>query len=498
MSETKGGGARADREIGTRAVVYTRVSRDDTGKGASNARQREDCEKLADLRGWQVVEVCEDISISAYSGKRRPGWERVLELTRSGQVECVVAWHIDRMTRSMVELERLIVLSESHGVGIATVTGDIDLTTDVGRMVARILAAVARAEVERKGARQRRANLQRASEGIPWRSGWRAFGYEIDGTIVPSEAELVRDSAERVLNGESLRSIARHWQELGVSTPRNDLGAHGWTPRGVKLVLLNPRTCGLMRYKGEVIGRGAWEAIITEETHTLLVAKLTDPARLLRNESNGRAPQNLLTGLARCAVCGGTVDAGSGYKGAAIYQCKSYHVSTPRGAADELVRTAIAATVALVRPGMIVPIPARGVPADLDAETRRLNDRLDSLAKSFAREAITIEQLEAASASIREQQAELERTIEQGQRADRNPYALRAETVHQFLDGDLEAQRGILADFTKITLYPRGRGKRGVPMKHQLSVYVRDGDRTFAAIDEVPAAVKAKATGGTK
>ncbi|MBC7603903.1 MAG: recombinase family protein, partial [Ramlibacter sp.] len=57
-----------------------------------------------------------------------------------------------RMTRSMLDLEALILLAEAKGVGIATATGDIDLTTDVGRMVARILAAVARAEGGRKAA----------------------------------------------------------------------------------------------------------------------------------------------------------------------------------------------------------------------------------------------------------------------------------------------------------------------------------------------------------
>ena len=97
----------------------------------------------------------------------------------------VLAWHLDRLTRNMLDLETLILLAEDHGVGVATVTGDIDLTSDVGRMVARILAAVARAEVERKGARQRRANQQRRAEGKRWTSGWRPFGYELDGTLRP-------------------------------------------------------------------------------------------------------------------------------------------------------------------------------------------------------------------------------------------------------------------------------------------------------------------------
>lgn len=169
-----------------RAVIYTRISRDDTGEGVANQRQEEDCRKLAELRGWDVVGVEADISISGYSGKTRPGWNRVLDMIRGGEVEVVIAWHMDRMTRSMLDLEKLILLADEHGVGISTVTGDIDLTTDVGRMVARILAAVARAEVERKGARQKRANEQRARKGEFRSSGFRPFGYTMEGEVLAS------------------------------------------------------------------------------------------------------------------------------------------------------------------------------------------------------------------------------------------------------------------------------------------------------------------------
>ncbi len=58
-----------------RCVIYTRVSRDDTGEGRSNERQEEVCRKLADLRGWEVVSVEADISVSAYSGTHRPAWQ---------------------------------------------------------------------------------------------------------------------------------------------------------------------------------------------------------------------------------------------------------------------------------------------------------------------------------------------------------------------------------------------------------------------------------------
>jgi site-specific DNA recombinase len=471
-----------------RAVIYTRVSRDDTGEGRSNVRQREDCEKLADLRGWKVVAVEEDISISAYGKKHRPAWQRVLSLVDAGQVDIVIAWHLDRMTRSMVDLEQLIVLAEEHNVGVATVTGDIDLTTDVGRMVARILAAVARAEVERKGARQRRANQQRAAEGLPWQSGWRAFGFQKDGTQVPAESELIRQAVDKVIDGAPLRSIVREWKELGVTTPRSSKGVDGWTHNGIRSILLNPRNAGFATYRGEVIGKGQWEPIISEETHTLLVAKLRDPSRLTRTGgSKGRAASNLLTGIAVCAICEGTVDAGSGHKRKPIYQCKGYHVSTPRGEADEIVRAAVAATIATIRPGGLLPIRDGRPPESLWREAERLRERLDTLSASFARGGITIEQLEAATDSLREQQRDVDDQIAASTAEASTPFALRSESVRNFLGLDLEGQRSILASLATVKLYPRGRGKRNVPITHQVTVHLLAGKRTIPALDQRPA-----------
>jgi DNA invertase Pin-like site-specific DNA recombinase len=69
----------------------------------------------------------------------------------------LTAWCVGRLTP-----EDVIERCERAGVKLATVSSDLDLSTDTGRLVGRILASVARAEVERKGARQRRAYQQAA------------------------------------------------------------------------------------------------------------------------------------------------------------------------------------------------------------------------------------------------------------------------------------------------------------------------------------------------
>lgn len=489
-----------------RVLIYTRVSRDDTGEGKSNARQEEDCRTLAQLRGWEVVEVVDDVSYSAYTGKKRPGWDRVVEAMRSGEIDLVLAWAMDRVTRTVRELTDIVQLGRETGVGIATVHGDYDLSSDTGKLLATLLSAVAEHEVERKGARQRLANRQRAAEGKPWTSGWRAFGFELDGTLIPAEADLIREAADKVLAGAPLRSIVREWKTLGISTPRSSKGVDGWTHNGVRSILLNPRNAGLNTYKGEVIGKGAWEPILSPETHVLLVAKLTDPGRLTRKDSRGRKPSNLLTGIARCTVCKEPVTAGTGYKSRLIYECKSYHVSTPRDDADYIVREAFVRAVRLSRPGLLLPMPDRGVPTQLWAELTAVQDRMNTVAESFAAGVLNAEQMETASTSLQTQRSMVEQQIAEAGANLGIPTS--QDQVEQFEALDLNGQRAVLSRLAVIELHPRGRGRRNVPITHQVTVqlravrrakrgksalsFVKDEDRAtdaeylFTALDELP------------
>lgn len=485
---------------GSRAVIYTRISRDATGEQAGVTRQMEDCEDQAKLKRWTVVARESDNSISAYGDKERPGWERVLRLIQAGEVDVVVCYHIDRLTRNMKDLERLIILAEKHEVGVKTVSGDVDLTSDGGRMVARILAAVARQEVERKGARQKRANQDRASKGIPWASGWRSFGFELDMTQIPHEADLIRKAARDVLAGASLKSIVREWKSLGVTTPRSEKGVDGWTHNGVKSILLNPRNAGLATYRGNVVAAGAWEPIFSEETHHQLVALLTDPKRLARKTgSNGRTPQNLLSAIALCATCGETVHAGSS-NGRPVYKCKAEHVSTPRDQADEIVRTAFAAVASLTLPGTVLDLPQGEDPDGILAEIDALNARQASIAGAFAEGDLPQVAWQKANEAINREKAELEKRLIGTENLGVDARLLQAEGVKKFLEMDLQTQRTVLLRLAEVTLHPRNR-KRNVPIERQVSLFVKTTRgkerRLLPALVEHPDAVKASKEGAS-
>lgn len=417
-----------------------------------------------------MTETLADNSISAYTGKDRPAWRAVLEHVESGSVDVVIAWHIDRMTRSMLDLEQLILLAKRQGVGIATATGDIDLTTDVGRMVARILAAVARAEVERKAARQRLANTQRAHEGKPSTGGARPFGYDRTHMhIVEAEAAAIREGAIQTLAGQSLASIARQWDAAGLVSSRasESKTGKGWTSRGVRGVLLSPRYAGIRSYKGEDIGEGTWPAILDLETHLALKARLLNPARRMGASAKGRTAENLLTGIARCAVCDKTVTA-SKDRTRLVYKCRpSGHVNTPREVADVKAMRDVLLRLSMPDKRVTLVSSEDTESATAKAEEVELLARLDGLAEAFAEGVITRAQLEAGTAKVRARLAELEQVLAQAGEAASALTALRSLTDESSTGETYRTMRQIEHQLGRLSLDELKRRWQGLSLERQ-------------------------------
>lgn len=291
------------------AGVYVRISQDRTGDELGVTRQRQDCEKLAKARGWTVGAVYTDDDVSAFKGRHRPGYEQLLEALKAGTIQAVIAWHPDRLHRSPVELERFITIIESTGAAVATVqAGELDLSTASGRMTARVVGAVARHESEQKSERLKRQREQAALAGKP-HGGKRSYGYR-DGKIVKQEAAVIKKAAARILAGVPLRRVALDLNAADVTAA----GGGRWSSQTLRQVLASPRIAGLRVHRGEVVGPGSWEAIISREDHEALRAILARPGR------SGAPTSSLLGGLLRCGKCGATLHH-SNRKDGRVYLC---------------------------------------------------------------------------------------------------------------------------------------------------------------------------------
>ena len=266
------------------------------------ARQKRACQKLADQRGWSVIDVYEDDDRSAYTGAPRPEYERLLRDIAAGRLAALVAWHPDRLYRRMVELEALVSLLEAHPVEVATVNaGDIDLSTSHGRLQARVAGAVARHESEHKAERLRAKHEEIAERGR-WSGGPRPYGYKPVGDgnleVIAEEAEVIRELSARVLAGESLHSLCRDLEARQIPTAR---GAR-WRPASIGSMLRSPLIAGQRRWHGEGAVRATWEPIIDQGMSAQLRSAL-DP-----RQPRGVTPRvNWLAGILVCGECGQTL-----------------------------------------------------------------------------------------------------------------------------------------------------------------------------------------------
>ncbi|EUA04249.1 resolvase, N terminal domain protein [Mycobacterium kansasii 824] len=98
--------------------------------------------RLCKQRKWTPIEYV-DNDVGASNGKRRPAYEKMLADITDGQIGAVVAWDLDRLHRRPIELERFMDLADTRKLALATVSGDVDLSTAQGRLTARLKGAVA-------------------------------------------------------------------------------------------------------------------------------------------------------------------------------------------------------------------------------------------------------------------------------------------------------------------------------------------------------------------
>lgn len=312
-----------------KAAIYTRISLDREGQELGVKRQREDCIELAKRKGLLIVAEYEDNDrgASTRSKKPRPDWDRMLKAAKNGDFDVIVAYTTSRLTRRPREHEDLIELAENHGISYRFVRSpEFDLNTANGRMVARILAAADAGEAEETGERITRQRKQSRKNGgyigvAPY--GYRNAkvrghdGSEVAGLeVIDSEARVVRSIVHSLLAGISPHHIAKRLNNAGVPTKNN---GKGWTAGTLWWFAHRPEVwAGIVTYRGQVIGDGAWQPIITREEYELLAAlyQRANPHR----RKPGRPSHRMLQRLLRCGKCGSTL-AATGKK--ALYYCVS-------------------------------------------------------------------------------------------------------------------------------------------------------------------------------
>jgi DNA invertase Pin-like site-specific DNA recombinase len=217
----------ADKPKVLRCAIYTRKSTEHGLELEFNSlhAQREACEayiKSQAAEGWRILPTRYDDA--AYSGGNldRPALQRLLKGIDGGQVDVVVVYKIDRLTRSLTDFTKLVEIFEAKDVSFVAITQQFNTTTSMGRLTLNILLSFAQFERELASERVRDKVSASRRKG-KWTGGSVPLGYDSkDKKLVVNqlEAKTVRMIFERYLVLGSLRKLIAELDAKGAVTKR--------------------------------------------------------------------------------------------------------------------------------------------------------------------------------------------------------------------------------------------------------------------------------------
>jgi site-specific DNA recombinase len=319
-----------------KAAIYCRVSTDNQeAEGTSLDSQLKACLDKAQELGYEIRE--EYTIRETYSGLTldRPKLNQLRQWVRDKEVDVVVAYTLDRLSRDPVHFIILQEELERAGVALTMVTEDVD-SSDMGKLIAHIKGFAAKLEAEKIKERTMRGKRARALAGkLPANSHAKLYGYSyVPGKgvgegiryIHEEQAAVVREIYQWLLEGLSTDAITYRLREVGIPTPS---GKGYWIRSTVLKILKNSAYCGktyaftctygmpthrlklaTKRKNTGIIWKpreqwveipNATPAIISEETFNAAQEKLAENRRLAtRNKKH----EYLLGGYIYCARCG--------------------------------------------------------------------------------------------------------------------------------------------------------------------------------------------------
>lgn len=291
-----------------RCAVYTRKSTEEGLDQAFNSldAQAESCGAYILSQageGWTSTgQVYSDGRISG-GHMERPALLSMIEAIEAGQIDIVVVYKVDRLTRSLADFAKLVDVFDRHGVSFVSITQAFNTTTSMGRLTLNVLLSFAQFERE-VTAERIRDKIAASKKRGQWMGGLPPLGYDnINKQLIvnKSEADTVRHIMARYVQLSSVRKLKHELDRDGYVTKKritkkqSQTGGKPFSRGHLYQLLANPIYIGKIRHKGEVYA-GQHEPIIDttlwETVQTTLKANAPKRRRSINIASN-----SLLTGL---------------------------------------------------------------------------------------------------------------------------------------------------------------------------------------------------------
>ena len=225
------------------AGLYIRVSTEDQAReGFSLPEQEKRLRTMCEYKGYEIYKLYKDAGISAKTGNYRPAFEELLQDIREKKCNTIVVLKLDRLTRSVFDLEGIMRFLEENNAYLDCANEEINTTNSSGKLVARMLTSVSQNEIERTSERTKFGLVGAIKEGhIP---GKNPLGYKRDNkklVIDPLTKDIVKRIYDLYFEGKSYSNIATIFNQEEV------LGKTNWRDTGILRIITNEI------YKGDFV-----------------------------------------------------------------------------------------------------------------------------------------------------------------------------------------------------------------------------------------------------
>lgn len=300
-----------------RCAIYTRKSTDEGLEQEFNSldAQRESAEAyIASQRheGWVCLPGLYDDGGFTGGNMERPALQRLFADIKSGEIDCVVVYKVDRLGRSLLDFARMMELFDNHAVSFVSVTQQFNTTSSMGRLTLNILLSFAQFEREIISERTR-DKMSAARRKGKWVGGQPVLGYDVDpkgGKLIVNEDEAAQVLAiyKLYLKHKAMIPVV---QELGrrgwhakrwITKKGKDRGGKPFIKNSLFRLLTNVIYTGNVAYKGTIYNgehHGIVDADLWQQVQDILRRNGRTGGKEVRNKYGA-----LLKGFLYCTPCG--------------------------------------------------------------------------------------------------------------------------------------------------------------------------------------------------
>ena len=320
MAESERAPRRSAKKI--RCAIYTRKSSDEGLEQAFNSldAQREACAAFIQSQkheGWTVLPTLYDDGGFSGGTLERPALKRLLADIEAGQIDVIVVYKVDRLTRALSDFAKLVEIFERRGVSFVSITQQFSTTTSMSRLTLNVLLSFAQFEREVIGERVRDKIAASKKKGM-WMGGMPPLGYDVkDRKLVVNddEARTVVDIYQRYLALKSVRMLQNEIRSKRRTRPDGtEYGGQSLSRGALYLMLQNRLYRGEITHKGNsysgehpaIIEQPVWDevqAVLAQNrVERATGAKTSESARRLRIRCDRRATDADICGQKRNAL----------------------------------------------------------------------------------------------------------------------------------------------------------------------------------------------------